>query len=228
MNKIFVATILATGSLLTGCAPTGVYQPPQAPQTLDYSREVNANFDTTWTTITNVAGATFFNIKNFDKGSGLMTLEYENIRGNVGAYVNCGEFASSQSARKVVHPDPKSVINYMTINDVIMRLSGKANVMARPAADNKTTIQINSQYTLVIDKKIGDKLERVGEWHFTSREPDTQKADVSYSPTHVTCQSSNKLENDFLTEVSARLPSNVKPEPVAEPAAPANKKRSRK
>lgn len=228
MNKFLAATGIVTASLLSGCAATGVYQPPQAPQTLDYSREVNANFDTTWTTVTNVAGATFFNIKNFDKGSGLMTLEYENIRGNVGAYINCGEFVSSQGARTSVHPDPKSVINYMSINDIIMHLSGKANVMARPVSDAKTQVQINSQYTLVIDKKIGDKIERIGEWHFTSREPDTQKANVGYHPTNVTCQSSNKLESDFLTEVAARLPSTSKPEPVAEPPATLNKKRSRK
>lgn len=228
MNQFLAATGILTASLLTGCAATGVYQPPQAPQTLDYSREVNANFDTTWTTVTNVAGATFFNIKNFDKGSGLMTLEYENIRGNIGAYVNCGEFASNQSASKSVHPNPKSVINYMSISDIVMRLSGKANVMARPASDTKTQVQINSQYTLVIDKKIGDKMERIGEWHFTSREPDTQKADVSYHPTNVTCQSSNKLESDFLTEVTARLPSTSQPEPVAAPSATTSKKRSRK
>jgi len=228
MNKFLAATFFVASNLLAGCVATGVYQPPQAPQTLDYSREVNANFDSTWSTITNVAGATFFNIKNFDKGSGLMTLEYDNIRGNIGAYVNCGEFVSNQSAQKTIHPNPKSVINYMTISDLIMHLSGRANVMARPVADNKTQVQINSQYTLVIDKKIGDKVERVGVWNFSSREPDTQKADVSYRPTNVTCQSSNKLENDFLTEVSARLPSTARPEPVAEPSEPSKKKRSRK
>jgi hypothetical protein len=59
MNKLFVVTVAASASLLTGCVPVGAYQPPQAPQTLDYSREVNANFDATWSAITNVAGATF-------------------------------------------------------------------------------------------------------------------------------------------------------------------------
>ena len=132
MNKLFALTAVTTTCLLIGCMPTGVYQPPQAPQSLEYSREVNSNFDATWSTITNVAGATFFNIKNFDKGSGLMTLEYDNIRGNVGAYITCGEFISTQAAYKNPHPDPKSAINYMTINDLQMHLSGSANVMARP------------------------------------------------------------------------------------------------
>jgi len=228
MNKLFAATTLASVSLLTGCLPAGVYQPPQSPQTLDYSREVNANFDSTWSTITNVAGATFFNIKNFDKGSGLMTLEYDNMRGNVGAYISCGEFVSNQAALKNPHPDPKSVVNYMTIGEVQMHLSGRANVMARPVSDAKTLVQINSQYTLIMTKKVGDKIEPIGEWNFTSREPDTKTVDVAYKPTNVTCQSSNKLENDFLTEVTARLPSNSSPLPATEQPAPVTKKRSRK
>lgn len=219
---------LISAGVLTGCMPSGVYQPPQAPQTLDYSREVNANFDTTWTTITNVAGATFFNIKNFDKGSGLMTLEYDNIRGNIGAYISCGQFASSQAAPINQHPDPKSAINYMSINNVQMHLSGRANVMARPVSDGKTSIQINSQYTLVMTKNINNKIETIGEWNFTSREADTKVADVAYKPTNVTCQSSNKLESDFLTEVTARLPSTSSPAPIVEQPEQVTKKRTRK
>lgn len=231
MSKTLAATLIASSSLLGGCVASGIYQPPQAPQTLDYSREVNANFDTAWTTITNVAGATFFNIKNFDKGSGLMTLEYDNIRGNVGSYVNCGEFASSQAPSKTSHPNPKSVINYMSINDIEMHLSGRANVMARPVSDSKTMVQVNSEYFLTVTKRIGDKTHKLGEWHFSSREPDTQTADVSYKPTQVTCQSSNKLENDFLTEVGARLPAgNVGTSQPAPDSAitPVTKKKLRK
>lgn len=90
----------------------------------------------------------------------------------------------------------------------------------RPISDSKTNVQINSQYTLTITRKVGDKFESVGVWNFTSREPDTQTVDVAYKPTNVTCQSSNKLEKDFLTEVTARLPSISSPAPVAEPPAP--------
>lgn len=228
MNKLFSVMGLVGAGVLTGCMPSGVYQPPQAPQTLDYSREVNANFDTTWTTITNVAGATFFNIKNFDKGSGLMTLEYDNIRGNIGAYISCGQFASSQAAPINPHPDPKSAINYMSINDIQMHLSGRANVMARPVSDSKTSIQINSQYKLVMTQKIGDKIETIGVWNFTSREPETRAAYVAYKSTNVTCQSSNKLESDFLTEVTARLPSASSPAQIVEQPEPVTKKRTRK
>jgi len=46
----------------------------------------------------------YFNIKNFDNGSGLMTLEYDNIRGNAGAYITCGEFISTQVAYKIHIP----------------------------------------------------------------------------------------------------------------------------
>lgn len=228
MNRLFSVLGFASAALMTGCMPSGVYQPPQVPQTLDYSREVNANFDTTWTTITNVAGATFFNIKNFDKGSGLMTLEYDNLRGNIGTYVNCGQFASSQAAPINPHPDPKSAINFMSINNVHMHLSGRANVMARPGSDGKTSVQINSQYKLVMTQKIGEKIETIGVWEFTSREPDTKVAYVAYKRTNVTCQSSNKLESDFLTEVTARLPSVSSPAPVVEAPAPVSKKRTRK
>jgi hypothetical protein len=193
--------MLGTG-LLTGCA-TGVYQPPQAAQTQSFSREVNANFDKTWSAITNVAGSTFFSIKNFDKGSGLMTLDYDNMRGNVGAYVTCGIVAGGQTPLRTIHPDPKSAINYMTGHEIT--LSGTANIMARPASDKQTTVQVNSQYTLSIYQKYSNQRTLIGTWHFTSREPDTQMVDVNFRKTNVTCQPSYKLENDFLTEVGARL-----------------------
>jgi hypothetical protein len=45
MNKLFSVMGLIGAGDLTGCMPSGVYQLPQAPQTLEYSREVNANFD---------------------------------------------------------------------------------------------------------------------------------------------------------------------------------------
>jgi hypothetical protein len=72
--------IILIAAFVASCAPPARYSPPPAAKATDFYREVDGSFDTVWSRVTNVAGATFFNIKNFDKGSGLMTLDYSNLR----------------------------------------------------------------------------------------------------------------------------------------------------
>lgn len=190
--------------LIAGCVSTGIYQAPDAVQTQKFSRELNASSDQVWSAVTYVAGSTFFNIRNFDKGSGLMTLDYSNLRGGLGSYVSCGVMKNGSAPMQTITPEPNSVLNHIAD---FMSLSGSANITMRSASGKppKTTVQINSQYVLTVYRAIGNERRVVGVWRFTSREADTQTVMVNFKPTAITCRPSYKIESEFLTEVGARI-----------------------
>jgi hypothetical protein len=201
-RRQMLGAFAACALLLAGCGTPAVYQPPPTPSTTEFSRDLNASFDQVWSAVTFVAGSTFFNIKNFDKGSGLMTLEYSNLRGGPGPYVTCGTMTGGLPAHGVITPEPNSVLNYIAS---YMTLSGRANITVRARGPKRTTVQINSSYELTVYQGAPGNRVLVGQWQFTSREPDSKPVGIAFRSTTVTCQPSYKIESDFLTEVAARL-----------------------
>jgi hypothetical protein len=179
------------------------YRQPQPPTTTEFSRDLNASYDQVWAAVTYVAGSTFYNIKNFDKGSGLLTLDYSNLRGGPGPYITCGTMTGGIPLGTIT-PEPNSVLNYIALR---MSLSGRANITVRARGPHRTTVQINSIYDLVVlsNPPLSDQLVEVGHWQFTSREPDAHPVLIGLQRTLVTCQPSYKIENEFLTEVAARV-----------------------
>ena len=169
-----------------------------------FSRDLDAPFDVVWSSVTNVAGATFFGIKNFDKGSGLMTLDYSNMR-EFGYYVDCGSLTGGLAIQFQNFPGlpQHSVLNSVPLKKI--DLAGTGNITIRAIGPRKTHIQINSLYELtgyntdVVDGKV--VLTEAAQWRFTTRDADAQQ--VGYR--NIICRPSYKLESDFLTEVSARL-----------------------
>jgi hypothetical protein len=195
--------VVAIALLVASCGPPAVYSPPPTASTTSFSRELNASYDTVWSAVTNVAGATFFSIKNFDKGSGLMTLDYANLR-NVGPYVECGTVSGGLQLGTFPGISPNSVLNYSTAKRI--SLSGTGNITIRSMGPRRTLIQVNSLYTLAAFGVDANNVPvQLAVWRFTTREPDTQTLAVNFMPRPVTCRPSYKLEEDFLTEVSARL-----------------------
>jgi hypothetical protein len=190
--------------LVGGCGGPAVYTPPPVPSTTEFSRDLNASYDQVWAAVTYVAGSTFFDIKNFDKGSGLMTLEYSNLRGGPGPYITCGIMTGGLPPLGVITPEQNSVLNYIASR---MSLSGRANITVRARGPRRTTVQVNSLYDLEVDGHLPfqEQLVLIGHWQFTSRESDAHPVMIGFQRTLVTCQPSYKIENDFLTEVAARL-----------------------
>jgi hypothetical protein len=189
--------------LVTACVAPQMYQPPPTPETTSFSIDLNASYDQVWAAVTYVAGSTFFNIKNFDKGSGLMTLDYSNLRGGPGPYLTCGTMTGGIPLGTIT-PEPNSVLNYIALR---MSLSGRANITVRARGHHRTTVQVNSIYDLVVFNQplLEQQLVEIGHWQFTSREPDSQPVMIGLQRTVVTCQPSYKIEKDFLTEVAARV-----------------------
>jgi hypothetical protein len=190
------------GSVLTSCGPPGAYVPPPTPPTSSFSRELPASFDQAWSAITNVAGATFFSIKNFDKASGLMTLDYSDLK-VANAYIECGTMSGGMPLVSFPATRPNAVQNYMLISG--LTLAGTGNITLRAVGPKRTQIQINSLYRLRAFRRTDQGNVVVSEWKFTTRDADSEMAPVDFRNTQVTCRPSYKLEEEFLTEVEARL-----------------------
>jgi hypothetical protein len=173
---------------LSSCA-SYVPPPPAAPE--EFSREMNASYDRTWSAITYVAGASFFKIKAFEKASGLMTLDF--ALKNVLPYVNCGTAENSTTHQST------PALGALGLAGV--DLEGTANINIRSEGPRRTAVQFNSHYVLSGYRPTGyGALAKVVEWNFNSGSSDTQNLGIA-----VTCQPSYKIEHDFLTEVAARL-----------------------
>lgn len=195
--------IVLIAGLVTACGPPARYIPPPEATAADFSREVNGSFDAVWSRVTNVAGATFFNIRNFDKGSGLMTLDYSNLK-SVGPYVSCGTVSGGVRLVSVPNTQPNSVFNYTTIKRIA--LQGTGNITIRSLGPRRTLVQMNSLYTLTAyDLDSDGELQPFVEWKFTTQEPDVQVVPVDFLTTQVTCLPSYRLEQRFLDAVSAPL-----------------------
>jgi hypothetical protein len=120
---------------VTACA---TYVPPAPASPEEFSRDLPASYDRTWSAVTYVAGASFFKIKAFEKASGLMTLDFD--LKDVVPYVDCGSAVNSTT--KQTNPA------LLALGLSALSLEGTANVNIRSEGRHGTAIQFNSQYTL--------------------------------------------------------------------------------
>ena len=195
--------------LAASCGPPPTYVPPAAP-TASFSRELNASYDQVWSAMTNAAGANFFRIKHFEKVSGLMTLDYPDLR-SMGSYVDCGslpDWRPLNPVNPISGTQPTSALNAALIWVYKFELSGTGNITVRAVGPKKTVIQINSQYDLLgfehedkLDEHGQPRLHVAYEWKFTTGDLATQRVGFY----NITCRPSYKIEEDFLKAVSARL-----------------------
>ncbi len=178
--------------LLLLTASCATYIPPAPARPEDFSRDLNASYDRTWSAITYVAGASFFKIKAFEKASGLMTLDFE--LKDVVPYVDCGT-----AANNTTHTTRPALL---ALGMAGFSLSGTANINIRSEGARLTVVQFNSHYALVGYRRDAYGVPfRAAAWQFNSGTSDTQ----NIFGTLVSCRPSYKIERDFLNEVSARL-----------------------
>ena len=182
---------LASATAFFALSACATYVPPTPASPEQFSRDMNASYDRTWSAITYVAGASFFKIKAFEKASGLMTLDFD-VK-DVLPYVDCGTAQNSTT-----HQATPAL---GALGLAAVGLKGTANITIRSEGPKRTAVQFNSQYHLSGYRPTGyGTVEKVVEWNFNSGSADTQNLGVA-----VTCQPSYKIERDFLTEVAARL-----------------------
>jgi hypothetical protein len=126
--------------LLTSCvaAVTSSYTPPT---THSYSNSItfDNSKDEVWKALVNSASSSFFAIKNFEKDSGLMTLDFGASK--IEDFVDCGTWTGGgfNNANYIVRN--KAVGNNMSLNGVM-------NLLVLESSENKTTLRVNARYIL--------------------------------------------------------------------------------
>lgn len=169
LNQIFkfffIILTLGTFVLVTGCA-TGTYVPPDfSSQPSQYERIVNKPFDATWASLVDYASQAFFGIDNFEKASGLMTLNFGSS--NPSKFIDCGRMTVKGGVNSADMPYAKYLSQRFGAT-----LKGRMNLVVRALQPNKTKVQVNARYvfTLPANQQIGTPQQV---WSFDSGGKDT-------------------------------------------------------
>lgn len=129
--------LIVTVLFLQGCA-TASYTPPPtaAADPSEYTIIVNKPYDVAWQDLINHASSTFFAIDQFEKDSGLMTLEFG--ASDAARFIDCGEWNDSTgfSGNYASHLAQR-------FNGT---LSGKMNILVSPEGDDQSRIRVNARY----------------------------------------------------------------------------------
>jgi len=204
MIKLFV--LLLTASLVS-CATVqnSSYTPPAAK---NYANTIifDKSKDEVWSALVDSASSSFFAIKNFEKDSGLMTLDFG---GSAEDYVDCGTWTG----------------NGLTDHNYIMRnkrmgfkmpLSGVINLLVLQLDANKTSLRVNaryildmnasgSQYNFITGQNVGYSTSET--FNFDSNGSDTifiSNASPGTS-TSRTCQPNGEVESRIVDDVKRIL-----------------------
>src|SRR6056297_1529733 len=124
---------------LQGCA-TASYTPPAtgAVDPSEYTIVVNKPFDVAWQDLVNHASSTFFAIDQFEKDSGLMTLEFG--ASDLARFVDCGEWQDSTGFSGAYATHLARRFN--------ATLSGKMNILVPPQDEEQSRVRVNARYIL--------------------------------------------------------------------------------
>ena len=135
--KIKSITILMASFLMMSCV-SAVYVAPENLEKIENTRVVNKNFDDTWSALIAYAGTSFFSIDDFEKNSGLMTLNFSSS--NPEEYITGGFWK-----RTTILPYEGDYVGYLE-KYYESTFSGKMNIVVQSIDDSSTRITINARY----------------------------------------------------------------------------------
>ena len=154
MKKLFLSLIITI--LFSSCAVkqnrenVGKYVPPNIDDT-NFTNSVitNKNFDETWVSVIDFVSSSFFNIENFEKDSGLLTLSFGSR--DAENFIDCGDlevtFFTGQEFKG-------SYIDY-TQRWLAAVLEAKMNINIQKIDNESTKISINTNYMFSTDHVLG-------------------------------------------------------------------------
>jgi len=188
MKNILILLLI----LLCGCATTNYvdYVPPSDIEEEIMSTTIDRDFDTVWTSIIDHISSTFFSIDNFERASGLITVEFG--ASNPEEFVNCGQFTASWTENYQSYDFNGTYTEFISIYRR-GSLSGRMNITAREISDNQTQVRVNARYILTADS---------GTWSFDSGS--SASINVSQTSNSIrTCNPTYKAESSILDAVRA-------------------------
>lgn len=183
MKIIFLLGIVILVGLIS-CVKYPEYQPP-APVTYnrdDNVRTINKSFEQTWVALVDYASSSFFAIDNFEKESGLMTLDFGSS--DPAKFIDCGTI----QAVKVKYNGP-FVEGVQTYDST--ELVGRMNLFIKSISPNVTEIKIKARYVFTVQEP-GAKQT----WAFDTGGSDAKK--FSGIQANVVCRPTNVAEEEIL------------------------------
>ena len=180
---------------LSSCATNvGKYVPPNTEDT-NFTNSVisNKNFDDTWTSVIDFVSGSFFNIENFEKDSGLLTLSFGSREAE--NFIDCGDFEASFANGE----EFKGSYTEYALTNLNAVLEARMNINIRKIDNESTKIRINTNYVFKIFP--GSRMQQ--SWNFVSGDYQTKNVrgrTAGTIPTR-TCKSTNFAENAILNVI---------------------------
>ena len=199
MKKLLLSLIITI--LFSSCAvkqnrDVGKYFPPNIDDT-NFKNSVitNKNFDDTWTSVIDFVSGSFFNIENFEKDSGLLTLSFGSR--DAENFIDCGDFELNTFTGQEFRG---SYIDFAT-RRLKAVLVAKMNINIRKIDNESTKIRINTNY--MFTTRSGGRYDRSQTYSFISGGYETKNVinPVSGSIPTRTCKSTNFAENAILNVI---------------------------
>lgn len=169
------------------------YTPPiESPSDSDELRAiVPRSYDETWTDLVDAVASTFFSVKNFEKASGLLTLEYDSLI--PGSYVDCGRWKTLYSNGEV-----ESDVPYLDrpFDPETQRISinARINLRVEEVSPNATEVEVTALYIVQVPNITPDFRFRTN----TRDEHVAGKRRAAGTPATRTCRASRALERELL------------------------------
>jgi len=134
---------------LMGCSFSAIYKPPeQSDSMLNYSKIINKNFDETWASLIDYSASTFFGIENFEKESGLITLNFG--ASNPEEYITGGywKYDYQWGANQLHFEGDYVEYSSIYLNGVLI---GKMNIVVKEVDSSHTKVTVNAKYIFSAD-----------------------------------------------------------------------------
>ena len=175
--------------LVSGCAAKYT-SPISSPAADQFSTTINRSFDETWQALVNHVSESFFKIDNFEKDSGLITLEFG--ASDLARYIDCGLW------EHVNFNGP--YVTYLEHN-YGAKLKGRMNISTRIINAQKTEVRVNTRYVLSSEK--ASDLGSLTFWTFDSGSSATVnvKNFSTISPSR-TCRPTYLAEGNILSALA--------------------------
>ena len=146
MNFVRVAVTLLAVAFLAGCGKVTYTAPIHSNNMKNYSVTIDKPFEDVWKSLIQYSASTFFAIDNYEKDSGLITLDFGSS--NPSHYVTGGHFTVSA-------PGASFDGDYVQFFEMYRggKLDGRMNIVVLPEGDDKTTVTVNARYIFKIPPK---------------------------------------------------------------------------
>ena len=182
MRVFFIIVIVV---FIIGCVANPTYiRPPMNSKITNNSIEIKKDYDAVWTSLIEYSSKSFFSIKNIEKESGLLTLNFGS--GEPEKFVNCGIINSPGIRYKGSYIGAIERTGYVDLNGVM-------NIFVKPITNNSTSITVNTRY--IVSAKDGGLPKQT--WTFDTNGEQTRRTGI----VNVTCKPTLKAENNIINGI---------------------------